>query len=358
MSSADTHNDLAEFVATLGGGDGLRVEETLGNGFVRLRVAEAERRQAKHDIRCVEDAVIELLRNARDAHASRIYVASSKERDVRTITIVDDGDGIPAHMHARVFDARVTSKLDTMLMDAWGVHGRGMALYSIRENSLSARVMDSDVGRGCALRVTFDTTTIVERADQSSWPTVARKNGDIEVRGPRNIARACVEFGYQTDRLCNVYLGSPSEICATIRARTRLNAQAVRAFAQNDFATLSVVERIALARDAKELQAVAERAGMLMSERTAHRIVREQIQPLKNVCAQEQKPTSYQNGRPSSQDTRPLALTNDDRAEFLDALSSDFQRLAERYYVTIVGTPRLSMGKGTVHVTFEYVDDD
>ena len=43
---------LLEFVSTLSGGDVLRVEESLGNGFVRLRVAEAERRQAKHDIQC------------------------------------------------------------------------------------------------------------------------------------------------------------------------------------------------------------------------------------------------------------------------------------------------------------------
>ena len=52
---------------------------------MRLRVAEAERRQAKHDIRCIEDVVIEMLRNARDAGARHIYVASSREGDTRTI---------------------------------------------------------------------------------------------------------------------------------------------------------------------------------------------------------------------------------------------------------------------------------
>ena len=66
---ADGSDDLLGFVASMGGERALRVEENLGEGYVRLRVAEAERRQAKHDVRCVEDIVIEMLRNARDAGA-------------------------------------------------------------------------------------------------------------------------------------------------------------------------------------------------------------------------------------------------------------------------------------------------
>ena len=61
--------DLISFIATMSGEGSLRVEENLGDGFVRLRVAEAERRQAKHDIRHVEDIVVEMLRTARDAGA-------------------------------------------------------------------------------------------------------------------------------------------------------------------------------------------------------------------------------------------------------------------------------------------------
>ena len=61
--------ELISFIAQMTGEANLRVEENLGEGFVRLRVSEAERRQAKHDIQHVEDIVIELLRNARDAGA-------------------------------------------------------------------------------------------------------------------------------------------------------------------------------------------------------------------------------------------------------------------------------------------------
>ena len=43
-------SDLADFISSVSGDDQLAVEENLGDGFVRLRTAEAERRQAKHDI--------------------------------------------------------------------------------------------------------------------------------------------------------------------------------------------------------------------------------------------------------------------------------------------------------------------
>ena len=49
---------LIDFIEQVSGGTHLRVEENLGNGFVRLRTEEAERRQAKHDIRQVEDIII------------------------------------------------------------------------------------------------------------------------------------------------------------------------------------------------------------------------------------------------------------------------------------------------------------
>ena len=83
--------DLASFVSRMGGDRALRVEENLGQGYVRLRVAEAERRQAHHDIRCSEDIVIEMLRNARDASAHRIFVATGREGNRRAIVMLDDG---------------------------------------------------------------------------------------------------------------------------------------------------------------------------------------------------------------------------------------------------------------------------
>ena len=45
-----TDDSLLDFVSAVSGDTFLKVEETLGDGYVRLKVSEAERRQAKHDI--------------------------------------------------------------------------------------------------------------------------------------------------------------------------------------------------------------------------------------------------------------------------------------------------------------------
>ena len=180
MTPAD---DLLSFVTSVSGDSFLKVEENLGDGYVRLKVSEAERRQAKHDIRCVEDVIVELLRNSRDAHADRIFVANSREGSVRTFTLVDDGVGIPQPMQDRVFEPRVTSKLETMVVDHWGVHGRGMALYSIRSNAQDARVCLSDLHKGTALTVVTDVSALPERTDQSTWPQLERDEAGIIARG-------------------------------------------------------------------------------------------------------------------------------------------------------------------------------
>ena len=97
-------NELISFIASMSGEGNLRVEENLGEGYVRLRVSEAERRQAKHDIQHVEDIVIEMLRNARDAGADKVYLATTKEDGVRTLVFLDNGSGVPQDMQVIGFD--------------------------------------------------------------------------------------------------------------------------------------------------------------------------------------------------------------------------------------------------------------
>lgn len=351
-------NDLLSFVSSFEGGDGLRVEETLGGGYVRLRVSEAERRQAKHDIRCVEDAVIELLRNARDAGARHVFVATSREGNLRSVYVIDDGSGIPPHMHKRVFDARVTSKLDSMRMDKWGVHGRGMALYSIAQNAVDARVVASDVGMGTSLVATFDVSSVVERADQSTWPTVEKTKKGYEVRGPRNILRACTEFALEAEGVCNVYVGSASEAIAAMRARM----DQPNAVCDGDFATwvegLPLAQRPTVARDAKELAFVAASLGLEMSERTAHRIVRQQIAAPRNVRAKLLGATAARTGMGPVGSERLLSLSKEDKDAFLQQLEHDFSILAKRYYILPSGKPRMRVGKGSIRVTFDFFEDE
>ncbi len=359
---AQGQQDLANFVANMGGERALRVEENLGEGYVRLRVAEAERRQAKHDIRCAEDIVIEMLRNARDAGAKNIYVATAREGNVRTITMLDDGSGIPQDMQERVFEARVTSKLESVHMDRWGVHGRGMALYSVKENALSAQVMTGDLGKGSAIRVMTDTNSLDERADQSSWPSTGEdEDGQFTcVRGPHNIVRTCCEFGLEERGRCEVYLGSPAEIAATARARANQTVDNSSLLFIDDIAELPVLERFKVAADAAELLKVSKACGLEMSERTSHRIVSGQIRPLRSVVArlthkgQAITPKEVD----LSKDHRGLKLSDKDLKEFAQVLERDFSYITQRYYVDLAQDPKIRVGHGKITVTFELNDAD
>ena len=352
---------LLGFVASVTGERNLRVEENLGGGFVRLRVAEAERRQAKHDIRCIEDVVVEMLRNARDAHARRIFVATGREGDTRTLVMLDDGDGIPADMQERVFDARVTSKLESMRMDRWGVHGRGMALFSVRENVTSARVMASGPGLGTSIRVVADATTLSERADQSSWPSVGTDDEGRQavVRGPHNIVRTCCEFALEERAGCEVYLGSPAEIAATVRARCRPDDESRHLFV-DDLSELPVCERLYVASDAADLLEVATSLGLPMSERTAHRIVAGQVRPQRSVLAR-----LTHRADPSAapevdlmRDRRGLKLSREDAEEFSRIMERDFAFLAQRYYLSLAADPRVRVSRNRVTVSFELEKGD
>lgn len=351
-------NDLISFIASMSGEGNLRVEENLGEGFVRLRVSEAERRQAKHDIQHVEDIVIEMLRNARDAGASKIYLATSKEEGVRTLLFLDDGAGVPADMRERIFDARVTSKLESMKMDRWGVHGRGMALFSIRQNTRVARVVASAPGLGSSFLVVADCEVLPERADQSTWPQAARDEEGAWAcsRGPHNIARAAAEFSLEELNGCDVYLGTPTEIAATLYDHAQGKLDASRLLFIDDASELPVIDRVGSAADAEDLMRIAGTLGLTISERTAHRIIAGQIAPVRSVAARllrQRDRSATPSAVDLTRDRRGLKISRDDLSTFSRAVERDFSTLAERYYLNLSGTPRIRVTRDRITVTFD-----
>ena len=354
--------DLTDFVASVAPKGTLRVEENLGGGFVRLRVAEAERRQAKHDIRCVEDIVVEMLRNSRDAGASMVFVATTREGDQRTLVVLDDGCGIPEDMRERVFEARVTSKLESMHMDRWGVHGRGMALFSVIENAEDARVMDSVEGGGTSIRVLTDATKLSEKADQSTWPSMGTDDDGLQAiaRGPHNIIRTCCEFALEERGRVEVFLGSPAEVAATIRARVRPRVNQSDLLFVDDLAELPVLERLFAAGDAPELLAQSAALGLDMSERTAHRILAGQVKPQRSVL-------SRLSHRPDDnapqevdllRDRRGLRISDEDLEDFSREAERAFDVLAQRYYLTLSSEPRVRFTRNRITVTFDVDKQD
>ncbi|MBQ6411520.1 MAG: ATP-binding protein [Atopobiaceae bacterium] len=359
---ADQPGSLAEFVASVAPKGTLRVEENLGGGFVRLRVAEAERRQAKHDIRCVEDIVVEMLRNSRDAGASRVFVATTREGDQRTVVVLDDGCGVPDDMRDRIFEARVTSKLESMHMDRWGVHGRGMALFSVHENAEEARVMASCPGGGTSIRVITDASSLPEKTDQSTWPSVGVDDDGMQavVRGPHNIIRTCCEFALEERGRVELFLGSPAEIAATIRARVRPRVSQSDLLFVDDLSDLPVLERLYAAGDAGELVNVCTDLGLDMSERTAHRILAGQIKPQRGVLAR----LSHRSDESAPQevdlmrDRRGLRIAEEDVEDFARAAERAFDLLAARYYLTLQTEPRVRVSRNKITVTYDIEKQD
>ena len=356
------NDDLLNFVTAVSGETYLKVEETLGDGYVRLRVSEAERRQAKHDIRGVEDIVVELLRNSRDAHARRIFIATGREGDVRAMTLLDDGVGIPAAMHERIFEPRVTSKLESMVIDRWGVHGRGMALFSIRSNSVDARILASDLHKGAAMTVVANTSELAEKTDQSTWPVVERADsGEFRVaRGPHNVVRRIVEFSLEHPGI-EVFFGTPTEVLSTLSAIGRAELDASALLFCDNIEKLPVWQRPAAAADAGELVDISDSLGLGVSERTAHRILGGELPRLRSVGSMVSG-TFEEKGVPAAadiyRDRRGLKLHHSDIAQFKSDLEAAFDTIAERYYLHLKCEPKVTVGRDDIRVRFEVEKED
>lgn len=349
--------DLEEFIDEASQGRLLRIEDDLGGGFVRLRISEAQRRQARQDIRCVEDAVIELLRNARDAHARSIFLATSKSGDTRSVVVLDDGDGVPEDMVERIFEPRVTSKLDTLCEDDWGVHGRGMALYSIRENAVDAHVAASVAGQGSSFRVMFQIGDIAERKDQSTLPALegCARDGWKLGPGPRNIARAAAEFALSVRERCRVYFGSPVEIAATLFAYGRRYAQSPLSSVEKR-CLIAPAKRLSFCTDASDFAACAYELGLDVSQRSAYRIMQGEVAPLEPLLGVLLHRTEH--GRASkaasdvARDFRGLKIAPEDLDDFSRVMKKAWKVIAESYYLDPDIDPVVKVSHDAVQVTF------
>ena len=357
---------LEEFVKDVNGTGHLRVEQDFGDGFVRLQTSEAERRQAAQDIRCSEDIVIELLRNARDARAAHIYLALSREGSKRTITVIDDGCGIPEAMHGLVFEPRVTSKLDTSHMDAWGMHGRGMALFSIAENALSSEVVQSQPDKGCAIRIASDTKALREKADQSSFPTFElSENGQVNVRGPKNIVRVACEFAIEERSSCSVFVGSPAEIAASMYAFGNATLSAIDRVFCKDVTELAMPKRLATSADPANFRELACSMGLEMSERTARRIMDGEIEEAQSLLDRIAiRPPKDRAGKSKARPQRTpvampaLKLSKADGAQLCAHVKQAYADIAEAYYLEPDVAPPLRVYRDRLVITVPIVQKE
>ena len=177
----------------------------LGSGFARLTGPEGARRNPSR-LRYVEEALTELLRNARDAGATTIYVASTlKSRRYRVLTVIDDGSGIPETHADLIFESGVTSRHLRPLSDPndpnAAPHGAGLSLYHIKNAAVSARVLSPS--SPTAIKVSFDTHSLPERTLQSnSRPSSSNLHATLQ------------SFALHPGPA--LYLGPPARILATL----------------------------------------------------------------------------------------------------------------------------------------------
>jgi hypothetical protein len=262
----------------------------------------------------------------------------------------------------KIFEPRVTSKLDTMVIDQWGVHGRGMALFSIRSNAVEARLASSDVHKGASLIVVTDASQLSERADQSTWPVVERdEHGTLRVvRGPHNIVRRVLEFAVEHLGI-ELYLGTPSEVLASMIATARQELDRSELLFCDDVNRLPVWQRAAAASDADELVEVAASLGISVSERTAHRVLSDEIRPVSPVlvtAAGDKERATTTNSPDIYRDRRGLKIHHSDLSAFRAELEKAFDAIAERYYLHLKCEPRITVGKDDIRVRFEVEKED
>jgi hypothetical protein len=360
------NTQTASFIEEICGSDRLRVETNYGGGFVKLKISEAEKRQAAQDIRSSEDIIIELLRNSRDANAKNIYIATSKEGSKRVFVVIDDGCGIPNTMHQTVFEPRVTSKLDSGYIDRWGFHGRGMALYSIAINSEISEVVNSMSGSGCSIRVISNLSNISEKTDQSTFPTATIENNTLILKGPKNILRTVAEFSLECRNQLNVYIGSATEIAATIYANSISQTTPVQRAFEADSLNMHICNKFALADNPSMFAKIAHSVGLDISERSARRILNGEISQLKCVFDQLATQLSSLNKQTylpkqkanKSNLSNHLSISQEDKDLFLNSIKSAYSELASSYYLKKDITPELKISNDEIRISFNISNVD
>ncbi len=362
---SENSDNLLTFISNLSGVDYKRVEEDFGGGYVRLDVAEAERRQAKHDIRTVEGVVTEFLRNSRDAGATKIFIAFYKKDAIeRHIVGIDDGCGIPSSMQKKIFESRVTSKLDSVTFDDFGIHGRGMALYSIKSIVKAVRIVHSQVGRGSIFKAIVDTSKLPERKDQSSFPTMSVWKGNLLIKkGPHNVPRLLGELSLSYPQI-EIFFGSPAQILATMYNLASTTIEAASQRKELDcfrYPNSKLWQCISSISDGAALSKMAKKYyGLDISERNGRRILDGAVKPLLAVVSSNERQKFVDQGcinTPNREANLTKYIPQQELEYLSKVIQENIREIEQKYFVKIQGEPKVSKFRNQISITFRLTRD-
>lgn len=276
----------------------------LGGGFARLTGVEGVRR-APSRIETVEDALFELVRNATDARANNIYVATAlRARRYRELVVLDDGNGVPERYREMIFEPGVTSRHVSPSRAGDLTHGAGLSLHHIRETALSAELCSG--GSPTAIRTVFDTQTLPERALQS---------GPNSRRDSRTNLRATLQNFARVPGAPEIFYGSPASILTTL-----------------------LDSRIIPKTDKKsELGSWCEKTmGVELSGRTLQRVLKGLVRPAERVAREDVEGKGR--GREDSRRAEPVSGGNgrlDLDARDLAQIKAIMERAARESYLEV-----------------------
>lgn len=366
LEDFQSSQELLGFVSQLAGDQYLKVEEHLGDGFFRLNIAEAEKRQAKHDIRWVEDIVVELVRNSIDAGSTKIFISSQKSGDRnRELVVIDNGAGIPPALHQKVFESRVTSKLDNVTIDKYGIHGRGMALFSISSRAKVAYVVSSELKKGTVIKIKVDTSELPERKDQSTYPKIGFRQGEpVLLRGPHNVIWFLSDFSFSYQKI-DFYLGSPAEIASTVyHLGGSLKQERSSLKEMRESADFCIWQYLTAASNPREfIETARDFLGLDISERNAYRIIQREIEPLAPLKIRlglgdksdrsEKKP-----GLKSQKSGLARYFNQEDLNKLCRSTANSAAEIAKKYFMHLRDEPRIIKSGDRIKIIFTLEADE
>lgn len=240
-----------------------------------------------------------------------------------------------------------------------------MALYSISVNADEAFVVNSNNDIGCSISVKSDTNKLTEKRDQSSFPNFyVNEDQELVVRGPKNILRTACEFAVESRQNCNVYIGSPVEIAATLYAVSRTETGVSAVFNEPDDKT-KVVDLLGFSSDVHDFKKYASEIGISLSKRTARRIMDSDIKPQLSLLERIAKSgvagsntsefnisdvTKVHHAKPRK---AKIKLDDSDKELLIDLVKQKFPNIAEKYYLNGEIDPKLTIKNNKISISFE-----